>query len=333
MTSDAELSEALANLLTEAGWSTPQVTITGAASLGAQRRTLFIEVDCDGERTEAVAQVSTNVIAATPVTHEATLLGLAAEAAVPVPSVYAATNSLAGIERPAMVVSRLSGESVPRRVLRALNRPQDGDSVAADCGRALARLHAVDPSRVPREVDHIDPTQPFSDYCDRLDAILAALPTPHPAVRLGVNWLRRNQPTTTPAPSLVHGDFRNGNLLIQDGRLSAVLDWELAHVGDPMEDLAWLCLRTWRFGNDDRPVGGFGSLEALRHAYCDAGGTWREEAFRWWTAARTAWWACGLAGQVAAFTAGLSDSIVLAASGRRVPELEYDLLTLITADD
>ncbi len=108
-----------------------------------------------------------------------------------------------------------------------------------------------------------------------------------------------------------------------------MVDWELAHVGDPMEDLAYLCLRTWRFGNDQLPVGGFGPLDALRWAYESAGGTWREDAFRWWMAARTAWWACGLAAQAAAFTAGLTDSIVLAASGRRVPELEYDLLNLI----
>ena len=96
-----------------------------------------------------------------------------------------------------------------------------------------------------------------------------------------------------------------------------------------MEDLAWMCVRMWRFGNDHRPVGGFGSIEALRRGYEDAGGQWRDDAFTWWLAARSAWWATGLAGQCAAFVAGASSSIVHAASGRRVAELEYDLLTLL----
>ena len=109
----------------------------------------------------------------------------------------------------------------------------------------------------------------------------------------------------------------------------AVLDWEVAQASDPMQDLAWLCLRTWRFGADDRPVGGFGTLDALLAGYREAGGRFRPDAFHWWSVARSVWWAVGLAGQAAAFTGGLTDSIVLAASGRRVPELEYDLLHLI----
>ena len=105
--------------------------------------------------------------------------------------------------------------------------------------------------------------------------------------------------------------------------------WELAHLGDPMEDLAWLCLRTWRFGLDNHVVGGFGNLDGLRDSYVKAGGEWRSEAFHWWTVARTLWWGLGLARQAQAFIQGDSTSIVLAASGRRVVELEYDLLCLI----
>ena len=102
-----------------------------------------------------------------------------------------------------------------------------------------------------------------------------------------------------------------------------------AHVGDPMEDLAYLCMRWWRFGNDRLPVGGFGRIETLRGAFEQAGGTWNQASYEWWTIARTAWWGIGLAGQAAAFADGRSTSIVHAASGRRVAELEYDLLRLI----
>jgi aminoglycoside phosphotransferase (APT) family kinase protein len=162
-----------------------------------------------------------------------------------------------------------------------------------------------------------------------MEGMLELLTTPHPTFRLGVRWLRRHRTDDAPKPAVIHGDFRLGNLLVSDQGISAVLDWELAHLGDPMEDLAWLCLRTWRFGADELTVGGFGSLEELRTAYEKAGGVWRDEAFRWWTVARTLWWGLGLARQAQVFMNGDANSIVLAASGRRVVELEYDLLRLM----
>ena len=156
--------------------------------------------------------------------------------------------------------------------------------------------------------------------------------------QLGLRWLRRHLPEPPDRPTLVHSDWRNGNLIVDPDPsserhgLAAVIDWELCHVGDPMEDLAWLTLRFWRFGQDGREVGGFGTLGDLLAAYESAGGTVRPEALEWWGVARTLWWAQVLALQAAAFTAGLTDSLVLAASGRRVCELEYDLLTQIAPD-
>ncbi|MEZ5372107.1 MAG: phosphotransferase family protein [Microthrixaceae bacterium] len=327
--SSSTTESALADLLRSAGWAQPAVTITGAASVGAQRSTLFIEITGADQTTAAVAQLSSGIVASTPATTEAALISLAAEAAVPVPRVLAVTDSLPDSGQPAQVLSREPGLSIPRRLLRSVAELGTGEALARDCGAALAGLHGLDADAAPAGLERLDPIDPFGAYCDGLTDRLDQLPHPHPAVRLGVEWLRRNPPSPPPRLCMVHADFRTGNLLVDDGRLSAVLDWELAHVGDPMEDLAYLCLRTWRFGNDDLPVGGFGSIDALRSAYEQSGGTWRDDAFRWWMAARSAWWACGLAAQAAAFSAGLSDSIVLAASGRRVPELEYDLLNLI----
>ncbi len=320
---------ALADLLSAHGWNDPAVAITGATSVGAQRSTLLIDVTVGGETTHAVAQLSSGIIANMPATVEGAVIELARAAGVPAPQVLAVTDALADTGQPAQVVSRETGLSIPRHVLRSVAELGTGAELAGDCGAALAALHGVDPASAPPGLDRLDHENPFGDYCDSLTTTLDELPLPHPAVRLGVEWLRRNPPSKPQRTAIVHADFRTGNLLVDDGRLSAVLDWELAHVGDPMEDLAYLCLRTWRFGNDELPVGGFGPLDALRWAYEAGGGTWRADAFRWWMAARTAWWACGLAAQAAAFTAGLTDSIVLAASGRRVPELEYDLLNLI----
>ena len=323
---------ALADLLTAHGWHDPVVAITGAASVGAQRSTLLIDIESEDEIIPAVAQLSSGIIAAVPATVESAVIELARTSGVPAPLVLAATDALAGTGQPAQVVSREPGLSIPRHVLRAVAELGTGAELAGECGAALAHLHAGDAAAAPAGLDRLDAGDLFGDYCDGLAATLDDLPLPHPAIRLGVEWLRRNPPSRPQRQTIVHADFRTGNLLVDDGRLSAVLDWELAHVGDPMEDLAYLCLRTWRFGNDELPVGGFGPLDALRWAYEAGNGTWREDAFRWWMAARTAWWACGLAAQAAAFTAGLTDSIVLAASGRRVPELEYDLLNLIETE-
>ena len=69
----------------------------------------------------------------------------------------------------------------------------------------------------------------------------------------------------------MHGDFRHGNLIIGPDGVRAVLDWELAHLGDPMEDLGWICVNSWRFGEIDKPVGGFGTREELFAGYEAAG--------------------------------------------------------------
>jgi len=320
---------ALTSLLVESGMPDARVEVTGAASLGAQRITLLIDIHEGDAVTRAVAQISTGVLGAVAATEEADLIRLAADSGVPVPQVIAATDHLAGVDQPAIVSVRVAGESIPRRILRAFSDESDGNRLAAECGAALAAVHRIDPAAASAGLPSLDASDPYTSWCNQLEADLNRLSVPHPAVRIGIDWLRRHQPSLSTPLTVVHGDLRNGNILVDDGHLAAVLDWELAHISDPMEDLGYLCLRTWRFGNDDRVCGGFGSLDALRDSYESAGGTWRPDAFHWWMTARTAWWAVGLAMQGAAFSAGLTDSIVLAASGRRVPELEYDLLNLI----
>ena len=128
---------------------------------------------------------------------------------------------------------------------------------------------------------------------------------------------------------MVHGDVRNGNLIIDGDGLAAVLDWEVTKIGDPMEDLAWPCLRTWRFGHDDLEVGGFGHRQIMIDAYQQAGGLFDGQAFHWWKVLGTMRWGIGLAGQARAHLDRSFSNIVMAASGRRVAELEYDLLCLL----
>lgn len=331
--------DALAARLSRALPGAPAVRISGVASLGAQRQTHFLEIGDAGITRPAVAQIAAQVIDQTSVADEAKLLRAAIAAGVPVPEILAVDEEVRAI-----VSARVEGETIPRRILRLIEAEPDlGSRLASDCGHALAAIHRIpialrsdSPSRanpadlpiradLPDLDDYTDPLR----YAAQLEELLDSLSAPHPIFRLGIRWLRRFAKPPPRTPSLIHGDFRLGNLIVTNAGLAAVLDWELAHLGDPMEDLAWLCLRTWRFGLEDREVGGFARLDALRRAYEEAGGVWRADAFNWWTVARTLWWGLGLARQAQAFLEGASDSIVLAASGRRVVELEYDLLRLI----
>ena len=299
----------------------PEVRVTGVASLGAQRRTLFLDVIRNDRTTKAVAQIAGHVLDAADTEKEARLLRAAEQAGVVVPRLLAVDPAMGTI-----ISEHVEGESIPRRVLRLVEAQSGlGSRLTSDCGTALAMIHQI-PTQNFRDLQHLADSDRYADEMERL---LESLTTPHPTFRLGVRWLRRQETDGVPKPSVIHGDFRLGNFLVSDRGISAVLDWELVHLGDPMEDLAWLCLRTWRFGADELVVGGFGSLEELRSAYEKAGGEWRDEAFQWWTVARTLWWGLGLARQAQAYMDGDANSIVLAASGRRVVELEYDLLRLM----
>ena len=153
-----------------------------------------------------------------------------------------------------------------------------------------------------------------------------------PAVEAGLRWLRLHPPPTPARAALVHGDFRLGNFIVDPEGLAAVIDWELCHAGDPAEDIGWLCIRSWRFGNDALPVAGLGELGAFLDAYEEAGGTRPDpERLRWWEAMGNVKWAVICARQAADHLTGRRPSAELASLGRRICEPEWDLLELIAA--
>jgi aminoglycoside phosphotransferase (APT) family kinase protein len=304
------------------------VRVTGSASGGATRRTIFVDIVRGGTTTAAVAQLASGGLTRIASTAEAACVRLASRAGVPVAEVLLASDDPSYVGSPFHVSRRVEGMTVPRHVLRAVAaRPALGSTLTRQCAMALASLHGIAPDQVPAAVSRLVEPTPTYAYAEHLQSVASSVPM-SPVIALGRRWLSHNHPDP-PRPALVHGDMRNGNLVVDGGGLAAVIDWELAHVGDPMEDLAWLCLRCWRFLADDRQVGGFGDLADLRIAYEEAGGIWRHDAFHWWKVARTMWWCLVLRLQAEAFESGLSSSLVLAASGRRVAELEYDLLMLI----
>jgi aminoglycoside phosphotransferase (APT) family kinase protein len=250
---------------------------------------------------------------------EAALLRAAATARVPVPGVVA-TGSWASSGRGWLVVERLEGETIPRRLLRDDRWSVARAGLTAQCGAALAALHRIDTVAVAG----LAPTDPIHDPLGVLDT----LGETRPVLELGVRWLRLH-PCAPSGPTTVHGDFRLGNLLVGEDGLRGVLDWELAHVGDPAEDLGWLCARSWRFGGRGR-VGGFGELPTLLEAYRDHGGARIDEtSVTWWEAWAAVRWAAICAMQASAHLSGASPSVELAAIGRRVCESEWDLLLVL----
>lgn len=258
---------------------------------------------------------------------EAGLLRAAQRAGVPVADVVVADGDPStrtgrvDLGPPWMVMRRIDGETVARRIFRAHPSIEGRAAILAQCGAALAGIHRIPPADAPG-----------LDAPDRLEqhrSILDELGEPHPAFELGLRWLEANRPSAPSRLRVVHGDFRTGNLIVGESGLRAVLDWELAHLGDPLEDLGWFCVRAWRFGSD-LAAGGFGSREQLAAAYEAAGGsTVDPEALRWWEVMGTFSWGVICMMQAATHRTGLSRSVELAAIGRRVCETEHDLLSLL----
>jgi aminoglycoside phosphotransferase (APT) family kinase protein len=323
--------DGLAQFLSREWGTEVEVSDPRPASAGARRLNLLFDAR-RGEETRALgATIRPNpAIQVMDSAVEASNLQLAEAAGMPVPHVHAVCLDPSVVGGPFFVTTRVEGETIPRQVLRLVEaNPELGPALGRQCGRALARLHAVDPGQAHPALPRAEAERPLEGALRVVEGQLEALLQPSPAFTLAFRWLERNPPPSSGRLSVVHGDFRNGNLIVALDGLRAALDWELSHIGDPMEDLGWLCQRMWRFRNDHLEVGGFARRGDLRAGYEEAGGTWIEESFHWWKTCGTLRWGLGLAGQAAAHIDGSVPSIVMAASGRRVAELEYDTLMLL----
>ncbi len=262
---------------------------------------------------------------------EAALLRAAAKAGVPVPAVVALGEGDGdsegdgdglgdGLGTSWLVVQRLEGETIPRKILRDDEWAAARRALTAQAGRALAAIHTIDPA----SIDRLPPADPLGDPLPLLDALREV----RPALELGVRWLAAHRPANRPRVT-VHGDYRLGNFLVGPDGLRGVLDWELAHTGDPAEDIGWLCAPAWRFGGSG-DVGGFGALPELLAAYAAAGGeTMTPARVRWWQVYATVKWAAICALQASAHLSGATRSVELATIGRRVCESEWDLFALL----
>ncbi|HEX2316518.1 MAG TPA: phosphotransferase family protein [Thermomonospora sp.] len=259
-------------------------------------------------------------VAGASLPQEAALMRAAARAGVPSPQVVADGTADGPLGVEFVVMERVEGETIPRRVLRDPALAELRPRLAAECGRILAAVHRVP----PESIDGL----PRDEGTGRWREVLDAAGEPHPVLEFALRWLERNRPPANP-PVLVHGDFRNGNLVVGPDGVRAVLDWELAHLGDPLEDLGWLCVKAWRFGSP-HPVGGFGSYDQLVTAYEEAGGVAVDrDALRWWEMYGVLRWGVICVTQARRHLDGAERSVELAAIGRRVAENEWDLLQMM----
>lgn len=251
---------------------------------------------------------------------EVAVLRAATEAGVPVPEVVVDGSRSDALDRPFMVVRAVAGETIARKILRDDDHARARTVLPRQLAHAAARLHTIDASGI----DGLAADDQVAQYRTVLDESGEA----HPVFEAAFRWLEMNRPPAAET-RLVHGDFRLGNIIVDPDGLAAVLDWELVHLGDPMEDLGWLCVRAWRFGSE-APVAGLADRDELLDAYAEVAGVCpTREQLRWWEVLGTLKWGIMCIVQSQTHLRGVVRSHELAAIGRRVCENEYDLLTLL----
>jgi aminoglycoside phosphotransferase (APT) family kinase protein len=245
--------------------------------------------------------------------QEFQVLQVAYEAGVKVPRPIAYHADLGG--REAFAMERVRGETIGRRIVRD---PPPG--LPEQMAEELAKIHAIPPERFP-----------FLERRDGVESILAELDSveePHPAIELGIAWVRER--LTPREPVFTHGDWRIGNLVVSERGLEHVLDWEFARISHPADDVAWPLVRAWRFGADDRRLGGVGQVEPYLERYNELTGrdlTLEELAV--WEVFGNVKWAVGCLTQARRHLRGQDRSVEYAVLGRMAAEMEYELLDLV----
>jgi aminoglycoside phosphotransferase (APT) family kinase protein len=244
--------------------------------------------------------------------QEFRVLEAAHDAGVKVPRPVRYLGEIDG--REAFAMERVEGETIGRRIARE-RRPELAEQMAEE----LAKIHAISP------LDFLPSGDVIQRFYDELDSV----GEPHPAIEYGLLWVRERLPRDR-EQTLCHGDFRVGNFVVSARGLEYVLDWEFAHLGDPVEDVAWPLVRAWRFGSDDRKLGGVGDPEPYLQRYEELTGreVSREELLVWEVLGNVKW-AIGCLTQSRRHLNGQDRSVEYAVLGRLAAEMEYELLDLI----
>ncbi|HZR87591.1 MAG TPA: phosphotransferase family protein [Bradyrhizobium sp.] len=254
---------------------------------------------------------------------EARLMQLAYDAGVPSPRVLHVLTPDDDLGT-GFVMARVEGETIARKILRDAEFADARPKLARQLGRIAATIHGLPREKLP-ELRRLTATTEIAELAREY----RSLNWPKPVFELALRWLSEHDPGPPEQETLVHGDFRHGNLIIGPDGVRAVLDWELAHIGDPMEDLGWICVNSWRFGEIDKPVGGFGSREELFAGYEASGRKVDADRVKFYEVMGTLRWGVMCGGMMQRFRLGPDHSMERAMIGRRASETEIDLLRLL----
>ncbi|MEO1472700.1 MAG: phosphotransferase family protein [Pseudomonadota bacterium] len=320
---------ALASKLGESGSKIANLTrLSGGAS---QETWAFDLVGFDNNTSRRILRRAPNGLSearsgnAVTLPTEAELIRAARRAGVPAPSVLHICSENDGLGE-AFIMNFIQGETIAPKILKADHLATARANLATHCGAALARIHSIDPATLPN-LEEAGATSQL----DRYEELYLCYDIPRPTFDLAFQMLRDTLPTPL-NPVLIHGDFRLGNLMVDETGLAAILDWELAHIGDPREDIGWICVNSWRFGRTENRVGGFGDLQALLDAYAAAGGpSFTPADIDWWEMLGSLKWGIMCVTMYDIFRTGADPSVERAAIGRRVSETEIDLIALMEA--
>jgi aminoglycoside phosphotransferase (APT) family kinase protein len=299
---------------------------------GASQETYRLVIrDAAGERRIALRRAPGGVESVRSVGHpglktEAALMRFAREAGVPEPEVYAVFEPADGLGD-GFVMQWFDGEALGARIVRSEALAAVRPKLAFECGQILARIHAIDLQKTGLDglLDPMDPAAFVEQTWERYKLFK----TPQPMIDYTGRWLKDHLPRNPPM-ALVHNDFRNGNFMVGPNGVVAVFDWEVAHIGDPMRDLGWICTNSWRFGRSDLPVGGFGEYEDLFRGYESISGVKVDSAHvKFWEVFGSFWWAVGCLGMAEHFRTGPDKTVERPGIGRRSSECQVDCVNLL----
>ena len=260
---------------------------------------------------------------------EALIIESARAAGVPEPEVYYVLQKDDELGE-GFIMQWIDGEALGGRIVRSDKFAKLRDHLAYDCGKVMAKIHGIDLDETGLR-DKLDIISP-QDFVTQTWERYKRLQTPQPMIDYSARWLLDHLPEEHQF-TLVHNDFRNGNFMVSGEEITAVLDWEIAHIGDPMRDLGWICVNSWRFGAE-QPVGGFGSHEELFRGYEEHSGRKVDmSAVKFWQVFGSFWWAGTCLAQAEHYRTGPDQSVERPAIGRRSSEAQVDCVNLLIPGD
>ena len=295
------------------------VPLTGGASADINR----IIFEDNKEFIVRRSVVKDKAVMAIPKNMEAKIQKIVKEYGAPVPEIIMEFSEGAEIGE-GYVMQSVGGETIPRKILREDSYKNIRNKLPYEIGKSLAQIHKTNLEKL-QDLEKIT----FSESLEKLFIIYESFDQPQPVFDLAFKWLE-NQKILDYEEVLVHGDYRFGNFIISEKKLESIIDWELAHIGNPMEDLGWLCVRSWRFGNVNKRAAGLGDVDELIAGY-EANSEIKIDKSQLdiWQLYGSLKWGIICMVQTFAHLSGAVKSLEKAAIGRRVSETEFDLMNMI----